>query len=154
MGSYVPSHLTKRLKAQLKDPADPLLTAIGIGQAHTAASAWSAHTGPRPSLYLCSPLRRALRTFSLTFAGTTAVARVREGVREHLTGHTCDVRLKVSELQSFLRSEGEDGVFNWDEFEGVENDPYEKVREHDEDVRVRAKKALDKIFSEESARGE
>jgi len=90
----------------------------------------------------------------LTFAGTPAVARVREGVREHLTGHTCDVRLKVSELQEFLQEEREDSVFNWDEFKGVENDPYEKVTENDEDVQARAKKALDKIFSEESAQGE
>jgi len=75
-------------------------------------------------------------------------------VREHLTGHTCDVRLKVSELQEFLQEEREDSVFNWDEFEGVENDPYENVTENDENVQARAKTALDKIFSEESAQGE
>ena len=75
-------------------------------------------------------------------------------MREHLTGHTCDVRLKVSELQEFLQEEREDSVFNWDEFKGVENDPYEKVTENDEDVQARAKTALNKIFSEESAQGE
>jgi len=59
---------------------------------------WSSYTGPPPSLYLCSPLRRALQAFAVTYAGTSAVARVHEGVRARMTGDPYDVRLKVSEL--------------------------------------------------------
>ncbi|KAH7101054.1 phosphoglycerate mutase-like protein [Auriculariales sp. MPI-PUGE-AT-0066] len=131
---------------------DALLTELGVEQAKHAASQWATYTGPRPALYLCSPLRRTLHTFSLTFKGSDVVARVREGVRERVTGHTCDYRSKVSELKSFAATiEGEGNVFDWSEFDGIEEDPSAGTFETYEERDARVKVALDTIFANENA---
>ncbi|KAH7101056.1 phosphoglycerate mutase-like protein [Auriculariales sp. MPI-PUGE-AT-0066] len=131
---------------------DPLLTDTGINQAKHAASHWMLYQGPQPTLYLCSPLRRTLRTFSISFDGTGAVARVIENVREHLTGHTCDVRMNVSELKDFATTiEGGGAVFDWSAFGKVEEDPHANELETHDDVKTRAKVVLDEIFGNKDA---
>ena len=45
-----------------------------------------------------------------------------------MTGDPYDVRLKVSELQGFLRGEGVSNMFTWGKYELAENDPYETSR--------------------------
>lgn len=81
---------------------------------------------------------------------------VREGLREHMTERTCDVRLPVSQLVEFgSEFEKEDKVYNWIEMEstGVDPDPFAQSLETKPEVEVRARRMLNLIFSTEKASG-
>jgi hypothetical protein len=142
--------------------ADALLTDTGIQQARNVAAAWAKYTGPRPTSYYASPFRRTLRTFQLTFAETPTpaeghpIAMVREGLREHMTERTCDVRVPVSEGIAFCSEfEKEHKVYNWIEMEstGVDPDPFAKSLEDKPQVEVRASRMLNLLFATEKASG-
>ena len=52
--------------------ADPCLTAIGEQEACNARAAWKRELlcgAPVPQVFYCSPFRRTIRTFELTFEG-------------------------------------------------------------------------------------
>ncbi|KZV93969.1 phosphoglycerate mutase-like protein, partial [Exidia glandulosa HHB12029] len=121
---------------------DPELNDIGIGQAEVARQAWLKYTPPDPELILCSPLRRALHTCSITFPGRQA--RVLEDVREHVTGWTCDYRLPLSTIRA---------EYPQHDFSRIqsEEDPYVGTKEDHEQVVSRVRRALDNIFAHEDA---
>ncbi|KZV97349.1 phosphoglycerate mutase-like protein [Exidia glandulosa HHB12029] len=121
---------------------DPYLTDVGVQQAKAAHAAWAKYKPPQPDLYLCSPLRRALQTFQGTFPDKSA--RVEENVRERIDGHTCDIRLPVSQLQS------EYPTFDWSAMKDDE-DPHTKLVESEAAVAERARTVLDAIFAHETA---
>ncbi|OCH90902.1 phosphoglycerate mutase-like protein [Obba rivulosa] len=134
---------------------DPLLTPLGIAQAHAARTAWLAELPngiPLPQLFYCSPLKRALDTWRITFddgkilpAGYPNVLII-ENLREEYGEHTCDMRSQRSQIAEEYPPPlytFEDGFAEKD----LVWDPL--VRESKEHVRGRALNVLDRIFKDD-----
>ncbi|EJD41357.1 phosphoglycerate mutase-like protein [Auricularia subglabra TFB-10046 SS5] len=119
---------------------DPELNELGIRQAELARQAWEQYSAPAPELVLCSPLRRALHTCSITFPGRQA--RVIEDVRELITGYSCDYRLPASSLHA---------QYPQHDFSGLESetDPNAGFRETHEQLVQRVRRVLDSVFEEQ-----
>ncbi|KZV77613.1 phosphoglycerate mutase [Peniophora sp. CONT] len=128
---------------------DPHLTALGEQQARDANAAWKREVAqglPMPEGYYCSPMRRALRTFVMTFDGIVetrdAKPMVLEVAREHYGRHTCDKRSPLSQIQAeFPLHTFEEGFSEEDVLWTDERESYEHVTE-------RAKQLLDIVFTD------
>ncbi|KAL8955530.1 MAG: hypothetical protein Q9183_006608, partial [Haloplaca sp. 2 TL-2023] len=132
--------------------ADARLTEQGESQARTVNAFWKREVEeqkiPVPGTYYTSPLTRCLSTANLTFGGLELpkchpfVPIVKEGLREGVSGHTCDRRGSRSYIESaFPEYEIEPGF--------KETDPlwqaYRKETRVDQDIR--SKTVLDDIFA-------
>jgi len=128
---------------------DPYLTAIGEEEAHSARAAWKRELlrgAPVPQRFYCSPLRRTIRTFELTFEGilpTDLKPVILENCRERHGKHTCNKRRTLSELQP----EFPDVAFE----EGFEEEDvlWTEEFENDESLERRAKLVLGRIFQKD-----
>jgi len=129
---------------------DPQLTELGISQAEVAHVAWKTEIPygiPLPSLY-SSPLSRAASTLEITFddimisAGPHVRPVIIENFREVLGVHTCDKRNTKTYLSRVYSTFGFEEGFTE---EDLLWDP--DVRETDEEFAVRARAALDMIFT-------
>ncbi|KDQ16130.1 hypothetical protein BOTBODRAFT_130372 [Botryobasidium botryosum FD-172 SS1] len=134
---------------------DPLLTELGISQAEVAHVAWKTEIPygvPLPSLY-SSPLSRAASTLEITFNDIMisepphARPLIVENFREVLGVHTCDKRkTKTYISQTYPNFDFEEGFTE----EDLLWDP--DVRETDAEFAVRARAALDVIFTADSSK--
>ncbi|THH21431.1 hypothetical protein EUX98_g8388 [Antrodiella citrinella] len=136
---------------------DPLLTPLGQSQALEARDAWLAELScdiPLPETFYSSPLKRALDTWSLTFAGfgndevlpkEQRKVTVLEDCREEYGIHTCDLRSSLSALRTLYTSP----MFTF-ELGFAEEDPLWRKDERESKIHVveRAKAVLDVIFGE------
>jgi len=129
---------------------DPKLTELGISQAKVAHVAWESellYGIPLPSLY-SSPLSRAASTLEITFddilipATPDARPLIVENLREIMGVSTCDKReTKTYIAQVYPGFDFEEGFAE----EDVLWDP--NVRETDPEIAVRARAAMDSIFT-------
>ncbi|KAF8138803.1 histidine phosphatase superfamily [Boletus edulis] len=129
---------------------DPQLTPLGEQQAQEAHAAWKTERLfgiPLPEKLYTSPLTRAIRTHQVTFGDTpfpsglkTMILEV-NNMREHNGVHTCDKRRTRSDIQAAFPEYGFEEGF-------TENDQLWKAnsRETYEDIEVRARCVLDRIF--------
>ncbi|KAG6369496.1 histidine phosphatase superfamily [Boletus reticuloceps] len=127
---------------------DPQLTPLGEQQAQEAHGAWKTERLfgiPLPEKLYTSPLTRAIRTHQVTFGDTPFPSGLKtiilENMREHNGVHTCDKRRTRSDIQAAFPEYGFEEGF-------TENDQLWKAnsRETYEDIDVRARCVLDKIF--------
>ncbi|KLO14287.1 phosphoglycerate mutase [Schizopora paradoxa] len=131
---------------------DPNLTPLGVDQAKEAHKLWEVETSrfglPLPARFFCSPLTRALETFTITFEGIVSSDKkaplVMENCREQYGVHTCDKRRSAS----YITSTFPDVVL---EHNFSDEDPLYSPdwRESHSNVARRAKKVLDYIFFED-----
>ncbi|EMD40116.1 hypothetical protein CERSUDRAFT_151079, partial [Gelatoporia subvermispora B] len=131
---------------------DPLLTPLGIDQAQAARTAWQAELPkgiPLPQCFYCSPLKRALDTWRITFDEGKALPEDRpnvlilENLREEYGEHTCDMRSTRSQLES----EYWPPLYTFEEGFAEKDPVWEpEERETKEHVRQRALTVLDRIF--------
>jgi broad specificity phosphatase PhoE len=133
---------------------DALLTPAGIAQASHANAFWRSLTTdqkiPLPQSYYSSPLLRCLATAQATFSGLPHsgsfpfVPTIKEMLREVMGVHTCDRRSSKSVIsKAYPDWPFEDGF--------AEDDPFwiPDLRETDAAMLVRARKAMDDIFSDD-----
>jgi len=131
---------------------DPLLTAVGEGQALQAHEMWKQEISAGlqlPKTYYCSPLTRCLQTYQITFDGFFDSSKLRptvlENCRERYGIHTCDKRRSKTYIQEkFPFVTIEDGFVEEDELWTADE------RESDEHVIFRASAVLDHIFTHDA----
>ncbi|KAI0042679.1 hypothetical protein FA95DRAFT_1499809, partial [Auriscalpium vulgare] len=130
---------------------DPNLTPLGEAQARNANTAWRLelpHKVPIPERFYVSPMKRAFRTYQLTFDGVLPEPRptpiILENVREEYGEHTCDKRRTRTEIKAdFPEAEFEEGFSEEDEL-------WTWTRETKAHVIERAKIVLDRIWEKDA----
>ncbi|KDQ16131.1 hypothetical protein BOTBODRAFT_65050 [Botryobasidium botryosum FD-172 SS1] len=133
---------------------DPKLTELGISQAEVAHAAWKTEIPygiPLPSLY-SSPFSRAASTLEITFKdillSTSPPARpfIIENLREIIGVSTCDKRdTKTYIANAYPGFDFEDGFTEEDVLW------HPDIRETNPEIQVRARAALDQIFTRDSS---
>ncbi|KAN0135554.1 phosphoglycerate mutase-like protein [Lactarius tabidus] len=129
---------------------DPHLTAIGEEQGRSAHVAWEREIlrgVPVPQKYYCSPLKRAIRTLELTFADVLPADTkplIVEICREEYGEHTCDKRRTRTEIHSDFPG------FAFEEGFEEEDILWSPERETKENIEVRARLFLDRVFTNDS----
>ncbi|EPE29330.1 Phosphoglycerate mutase-like protein [Glarea lozoyensis ATCC 20868] len=131
--------------------ADALLTSIGEAQAQKANKFWQSLIETQkiqtPQSYYTSPLLRCMATASITFSGLDLPRDrpfkplIKELIREAIGAHTCDRRSSKSVIHGHYP--------DWPFEEGfAEEDPLwdAELRESDEAMDIRLRKALDEVF--------
>ncbi|KAI0042678.1 phosphoglycerate mutase-like protein [Auriscalpium vulgare] len=130
---------------------DPNLTPLGEGQARNANTAWRLELSrgvPIPQRLYVSPMKRAFRTYQLTFDGILPEPRstpiILENVREEYGEHTCDKRRTRTEIKAdFPEAEFEERFSEEDEL-------WTWTRETHAQVNGRAKLVLGRIWEKDA----
>lgn len=128
---------------------DSRLSSKGKHQIQVAKHAWKREISqslPIPSLFITSPLSRAIETMEITSVWNVTKNQgpeVREGWRENIGLHTCDLRRSQSEIQTdyrFLRFE--DGFHETDQLWTKE------FQETSKQLDLRIHKSLERLFND------
>ncbi|KAI0314974.1 phosphoglycerate mutase [Amylostereum chailletii] len=129
---------------------DPYLTSLGETQARDANKAWKrekANGIPLPETFYCSPMRRALHTYQLTWEDIVPPSAgnpmILENCREVYGEHTCDQRRTRSKIHADFP------LHRFEEGFAEEDMLYTTERESEAHAEVRARSVLDTIFAED-----
>jgi len=130
---------------------DPELTPVGRCQAVRVRTIWETQrleNMPLPEIAYCSPLRRAMQTYSLRFGPLCppeVKAIIMEDCREVIGGHTCDQRRPRSDIQAEFG--GHPFRFEFEESFAEEDELWTSGhREAHQEVSTRVRRVMNKIF--------